>query len=176
MTPRPLALTLLVLSLAACGGSGADASDADAAADGGSADQPAGVRARVVLTGGPDAGTYEGTPAGATCIDYQSGGIDGLGAAYYAEPGSKGIVSIDFGTKSKVPTAGETRSFGFTVGIAKAPTDAITAMGTSYIVRPEDGRGTGTATVAGSAPRYTVRVAGTTADGVKVDATLECLQ
>jgi hypothetical protein len=134
------------------------------------------VKAHVVLTGGSHSGTYDATPAGSSCLNYQSTSLDGLGIAYFGEPGTKGIASIDFGTQAKVPTAGATDDFGFTVGIGTGDTSALAAMGTNFVVRPKDGRGKGTATVKGSGPRYTVVVSGTTDDGVKVDATLECLK
>lgn len=183
MTARLLALLLVCASLAACAGADEDdpsASGADAGAEsadaGEAAAEEAGVRVRVVLTGGPHAGTHEATPPGSTCIDYQSTGIDGLGVAHYAGPVESGIASIDFGTKTKVPTSGSIDRFGFTVGIGDGTSDPLKAMGVSYVVRPERGQGTGMATVTGSAPRYTVRVTGTTAQGVGVDATLECLR
>ena len=181
MSPRLFALLLALSTLGACGGDadaeaapGADASDSETPAD--AADAEAGVRMRIVLSGGPHAGTYEATPAGSSCLDYQSTGIDGLGIAHYAGSDVKGIASIDFGTKAKVPTGGSTGNFGFTVGIGEGTNDPLKVMGVPYIVRPERGQGKGTATVTGSAPRYTVRVTGTTDQGVGVEATLECLE
>lgn len=178
MNLRSLAPLLALAAAGACAGGaddGADAGDASATEAPAETGDP-GVRMHIVLTGGPHAGTYEASPAGSECLDYQSGGVDGLGIAYYAGSNVHGIASIDFGTKAKVPTAGSIDRFGFTVGIGDGTEDMANMMGVPYRVRPEQQQGTGTATVSGTAPRYTVRVSGTTAEGVGVEATLECLR
>ena len=82
-----------------------------------------------------------------------------------------GIGQIDFGVNKMSEGRAGTKNFGFTVTLADA-----SPAGGDYALHPDRGQGTGTATVAGSGPRYTVKVSGKTAEGYGVDATLDCLK
>lgn len=169
----PLLVTALLLLASACSSTheAADSTHAASSADEASPAGAGGVKVHLVLTGGADAGTYDATPPGAQCIDYASAGANGLGIAYFADPTSaRGITTLDFGVEKLAPARAGTSDFGFSVGIARmagAPHD--------YSIKPAMQQGTGTVTVSGTGPRYTVHVAGRDADGVGVEATLECM-
>ena len=148
--------------------SGADtAAPSDQSGSGQATSDAPGIRMRVVLAGGPDAGTHESTPAGSTCIPYQSATLNGLGMAYASEDtAAKGISYLDFGTSQRVPTAVPIDSFGFQINIGH----------NDYEIRPGRGSGTGKATVTGRSPRFVASLSGKTKEGVGVDARLECLK
>ena len=170
---RPLLVTALLLLASACS-STRDAADTTHAASNAGDASPAGaghLKVHLVLTGGADAGTYDATPPGAQCIDYASAGADGLGVGYFADPTSaRGITTLDFGVEKLAPARAGTSDFGFSVGVAKTA-----GASHDYTLKPPMQQGTGKATVSGTGPRYTVHVAGKDADGVGVDATLECM-
>lgn len=176
MTTRLLSALAVATLVAACAAhdTGEDSSRAEPASPSNAPSAAAGkLRAHIVLAGGPDAGTYDLTPPGAECIDYAAAGGDGLGVAYYGDPqASKGsVVEIDFGTTKLAPARAGTSDFGFTVGVS---TGEVVAH--RHVVKPATQQGTGTATVSGTAPRYTVTISGHDTDGVGVEATLECLR
>lgn len=170
---RALALALS-FALLACGKS--DATDDQSAASSetstaSSTDE--GLRVHIVLTGGPYAGTYDATPPGAACIDYASAGADGVGIAYFsdAEKVKSGIGQLDYGVNKLAEARAGTKNFGFSVAMADS-----TNKGGPYSLHPDRGEGSGTTTITGTGPRYTVKVAGKTSEGYGVDATLECLK
>ena len=170
---RALALALS-LAVLACGKS--DATDDKATASGDAAASrsgDAGLRVHIVLTGGPYAGSYDATPPGGACIDYASAGADGVGIAYFAdvEKVKSGIGQLDYGVNKIAEARAGTNNFGFSVGIVDSSN-----KGGPYSLHPDRGEGTGTTTLTGTGPRYTVKVTGKTTEGYGVDATLECLK
>jgi hypothetical protein len=155
---RSLVLPCLALALAACG----KASD-DAHLDTGAAG------AAAAATGGKQAGTYDYTEPDGICT---AGGPDLAGATLNfpygdasARPGA--IEHVSFGTDK----AG-TNSADFGIAFDVTGSDGIPH---SIRVDPRNGAGSGTATVTGKFPDYAAKVQGITADGVKVDAVLECI-
>lgn len=169
----PLALALS-FALLACGKSDANGDDSTPSSEPSTAaSTDAGLRVHVVLTGGPNAGTHDATPPGGACIDYASAGADGVGIAYFADPEKvkSGIGQIDYGTNKIAEARAGTNNFGFSIAFA----DSSNAGG-AYSLHPDRGQGTGTTTLTGTGPRYTVKVSGKTTEGWGVDATLECLK
>lgn len=170
---RSLLVTALLLLASACSSTHDSADGTQAASDAADASSTGAgeVKVHLVLTGGADAGTYDATPPGAKCIDYASAGADGLGVGYFADPTSAhGITALDFGVEKLAPARAGTSDFGFSVGVTKTA-----GASHDYTVKPPTQQGTGKLTVSGTAPRYVVHVAGKDADGVGVDATMECM-
>ena len=165
-------LTCLVLSLAGCG-SGAD----DAAVDTGAAPAPAesegnpterALHAHLVLTGGKYAGTYDHNEPEGLCAATKADGSGANLAFPYATSSTPGSLQ-NVALSADEPSATGSRNFEFTANVTGSD-------GLPHDVRisPAKGVGTGSAVVTGKFPIFTVKVQGTTADGVKVDATLEC--
>lgn len=174
---RPLAASVLLALLAlACGGRKSDTTSGDtAAASSASAESESDnpterpVHAHIVITGGRVAGTYDATDRGA-CTG-GTAGLSDMGVALAVEtdsvPAAPAIHDASYAAKLDAAHAG-TKDFGFTT-LIQGPND-----GASIVINPAKGEGSGTSTLTGDFPRYKVRVQGTTKDGVKVDATLDC--
>ena len=170
---RALALAL-TFALLACGKSDANHDESTPSSEASTASSAdAGLRVHVVLTGGQYAGSYDATPPGAACIDYASAGADGVGIAYFADPETvkSGIGQLDYGTNKIADARAGTNNFGFSIAFADSSN-----KGGPYSLHPDRGEGTGTTTLTGTGPRYTVKVSGKTAEGYGVEATLECLK
>ena len=170
---RALALALS-LALLACGKSDANDDQSTSSSEAATAtNKEAGLRVHVVLTGGAYSGSYDATPPGATCIDYAAAGADGVGIAYFSDPETvkSGIGQLDYGTNKIADARAGTKNFGFSIAFADSSN-----KGGPYSLHPDRGEGTGTTTLTGTGPRYTVKVTGKTTEGYGVDATLECLK
>ena len=177
-TTRSLAATALLALLAiACGG-GDKAATATSDADGGAStstesesDNPTErpVHAHIVISGGRLAGTYDATDGGAC-----TGGTAGLADVRVmlavdsdSIAASPTIQNATYAAKLDAAHTG-TKDFGFTA-LVQGQNDAL-----SIVINPAKGEGSGTSTLTGDFPRYKVKMQGTTKDGVKVDATLDC--
>jgi hypothetical protein len=175
---RSLATTALLALLAiACGG-GNKADTATSDADGGSSasteresDNPTErpVHAHIVISGGKLAGTYDTTGDGA-CTGGTAGLADmGVALAVSSDsiPTGPAIQNATYAAKLDAAHAG-TKDFAFTA-LVQGQNDAI-----SIVINPAKGEGSGTSSLTGDFPRYKVKMQGTTKDGAKVDATLDC--
>jgi hypothetical protein len=174
---RALSLACSLVLAVACKGSDSrkEPLDTTVAESGGDAAEHEMVRAHVVLTGGRNAGSYDIADAKySTCIPYEQSAKTGASIAYMgdAEETKSGIIQLQYATQKFDAAKSGTKEFDLIVGIA---TDGL-PMGTQYVVQQHLGKGSGTSTVSGSGPGYTVTVKGKTADGVGVEATIECVK
>ena len=170
MKPRHLAFVLICASVAACASDKAEdsaiagaseASKAEESSDGGG-----GMVGEVTIANGPDAGTYK-YQSKVGCIDYAAMGlgIGGMGDTVISKLLRLGF-STTTGTKS-----GTIDDFELNFAV-----DREKGMAEDYKIEPKKGRGTGTASISGSAPEYAVVVDGKTAEGVGVRSTIRCLK
>lgn len=183
MRSRSLSI-LVVLSTALACSSGGDASSSDTGQASGAVetDAPATAEhaaAKLVLQGGPAAGTFERAAEGGMCNDLSPIGQNSASAQL--EP-------LNFDGEDD-PTGRQI----FIAGLAVEDLSAARAGGTDNFhltgtvidtenqkaryeiqIQPKEGRGSGTAVIQGSGPLFTARVQGKTADGVGVDATFTC--
>ena len=127
------------------------------------------MHAHIVISGGKLAGTYDATDRGA-CTGGTAGLSDmGVALAVDADsvPMAPAIHDATYAANLDAAHAG-TKEFAFT-SLIQGQNDAI-----SIVINPAKGEGSGTSTLTGDFPRYKVKMQGTTKDGIKVDATLDC--
>lgn len=167
---------LALLAIACAGGDKSDAATGDTAGAApasaeSESDNPTErpVHAHIVISGGKLAGTYDATDRGA-CTGGTAGLAD-MGVALAVDsdsiPASPAIQNATYAAKLDAAHAG-TKEFGFTA-LIQGQNDAI-----SIVINPAKGEGSGTSSLSGDFPRYKVKMQGTTKDGAKVDATLDC--
>lgn len=178
ISTRPLASPALLALLAfACGkpdaatSDTADPSSVNTASAASESDNPTErpVHAHIVISGGKLAGTYDATDRGA-CTGGTAGLSDmGVMLAVDADsvPTAAAIHDATYAANLDAAHAG-TKDFAFT-SLVQGQDDAI-----SIVINPTKGEGSGTSTLTGDFPRYKVKMQGTTKDGIKVDATLDC--
>lgn len=139
--------------------------------------QPGGTVATVVLTGGPDAGTYTGN-AEPNC-SYGLIGPEGWGVQYSTVDvpdnglGSVQIVSAAPGRESDEGAFFDGVSFLMTVTIGPS----LGENSRDYEVRVSDddeASGTGSAQVQDNTSTAVIHATGTTEDGVTMDVTINC--
>ncbi|HET7636661.1 MAG TPA: hypothetical protein VFK93_03180 [Candidatus Limnocylindria bacterium] len=181
---RPIAVLATMLLLAACGQSATSSSQSPSAADatasasaaatdgsgdGGSAGNGGGdaaAKLHAVVSGGQFAGTYDGSVPDGGC----SRGATGKGS---------------FGLQYSTADQAELSSFQLVVPDAKAAssgTDDFSASftfgdllnGTTVDVNPKSDKGSGTVSVDDRGDSATIKLQGESADGAKIDATVEC--
>ena len=174
-SPRTLASSAL-LSLLALACNKPDATTADTAALSSASaasdnDNPTErpVHVHIVISGGKLAGTYDATDRGA-CTG-GTAGLSDMGVMLAMSPDSiptaPAIQNATYAANLDAAHAG-TKEFGFTM-LIQGQNDAL-----SVVINPAKGEGSGTSTLKGDFPRYKVKMQGTTKDGIKVDATLDC--
>ena len=175
---RVLTVPCLALVLAACGTAADDAKvDSGASAttsaagetDGAPTERP--LKAHVVLTGGTHAGTYDYTEPDAMCAGGDAG-IEEVSLNFaHSDPSDKPgtIQNVSFGADQISAARTGSDKFGLAMDVTNGA-----GVSRSIQLAPNRNAGAGTTTIAGQFPVFTAKVQGTTADGVKVDATLEC--
>lgn len=179
-------LALAALVAAGCGGSddgggddtgsatttgGGDTTTGDDGGGGGGGDGDGTERIVMTITGGADAGDYEIVAPDAGC----SFGLASEGAwgNQYSQTGlgDGGFSSLQLVVNDAEAAASGTENFFMTVEIGEL------FAGTSYTVDPGEGDGTGTVTVDDrGGDDATVTIDAETADGVHIEATIECFQ
>lgn len=168
---------LLALLAIACGGgdksdaAASDTANASSASGESGSDNPTErpVHAHIVITGGRVAGTYDVTDQGA-CTGGTAGLSDmGVMLAIDSDsvPAAPAIHDATYAANLAAAHAG-TKDFAFTT-LIQGQND-----GASIVINPAKGEGSGTSTLTGDFPRYKVKMQGTTKDGMKVEATLDC--
>jgi hypothetical protein len=185
-SPRlPLVFSaILMLLLAACGGgtanssaassasasgqASANASATDAAPEGGNAGAAGDATASVnmTVTGGQFAGSYSGSVADGGCSRNLTG--DNTFGVQYSTDQEVKVSSVQVLVYDAKAAASGSDAFksSFTFG------DLFS--GTGVDIDPSTNAGTGTVTVDDRGDTATVKVSGETADGDKIDATIEC--
>jgi TM2 domain-containing membrane protein YozV len=121
----------------------------------------------VVLVGGPDGGIYDAASAHPVCT-HQAGAAPSWAGLFTAKADSAGMTAIQF----RIPIdQGETNDFQLSVNLGNVPT------GRSYVVdgRPPRGESRrGTASVQRRGDGVVLRMTASTAQGVRVEATVQC--
>lgn len=129
---------------------------------------------KLTLTGGQDAGSYEVTTKDGAC-SYGLAEAASWGNQYSiatADPAAFSSLQL---IAANVDPAGGTSQFMTTVSFG----ELFSASGRNYEINAlsadEAGAGSGTVTVDDRGETATIRIQGETADGVGIDATIECL-
>lgn len=170
-------LAILAIVLAACGGPTPAATQRPA----GATQPPAGPTdaaptsppviggagtaiAHVVVASGPLAGTYDGTGVKFDCNIAPSGS----GATYGDDTATEGLTSLIF---SSIGGGASSSTFYFQVIFGVFPDSQVEEIST---LDPASARGSGTATLTDSGATIKWAINGTSADGIGVQATVEC--
>ena len=165
-------LLATIALLAACGG-GDGAKSAPAGATGGAATTAAagsGSTLRVTLTGGPLPGTHEKVHDSPTCtVGYAKKGAWGNAASDIDD--KEGLVGIDMIVDDPAAAKTGTDKFMATVYV----NDRLDEKN-QITIDPRNNKGTGTVTIDDKGSTATVTIKGTSAQGVGVDATIDCKQ
>lgn len=173
-THRLAFLSLLVVALVACGNADTDPSQDTAPAAG---EPPAATPAvgagstttmRVVVTGGSKAGTWTKLQTSPNCtMGYADEGAFGV-AANELDAGGDGLLGVDIIVPDAANAASGTPDFRFIAYIGGSDT------ANQLEIHPKKNKGSGTASVERRGRAATVTVRGRTADGVEIDASVEC--
>jgi len=120
----------------------------------------------VVITGGPNAGAYDGTTDHGGC----SAGLTGPGAFgnQFSLPKEKDPKKFN-SLQLIVPHPGDTHEFFLSVGFGP-----LLHRSAEYVVDPKKGKGSGTVTVADHGGTAKVSFDVKTANGVKLAGTIDC--
>jgi hypothetical protein len=122
----------------------------------------------LTLVGGPDGGIYDATSADPVCTHRSSGGQPSWAGLFANPADSSGITAIQF----RVPVEdGETNDFQLSVNLGNLP------EGRSYAVdgrRPWGENGKGRASVQRRGDGAVIRLDAATAEGVRVEAIVQC--
>ena len=179
---RTFIVTLLCIcfNASACGSGSDDQAASEVSPPGGQTSTPGGagggevvpnsaddvLAVEITLTGGKNPGTYKVRGGGLNACGITPG--VGLGTTW-GNIGYSGRTQVaNVSALVKVPS-GTTKDFSFHLQFNDEDSN-------QYNVEPELDVGTGTATVTGAAPKYTVVIDGKTADNVGVKATFSCLK
>jgi hypothetical protein len=124
----------------------------------------------LTLVGGPDGGIYDIATSERSC-SHAGGGARASWAGLYANPADpSGVTAVQF----RVPVEeGQTSDFSLSVNVGNLPD------GRNYLVdgrRPWGENGRGIATVQRRGAGSVVRLTGTTAEGVRIEAVVQCRQ
>jgi hypothetical protein len=132
----------------------------------------AGVKETVhlVIAGGPNAGTYDGTTDRGGC----SAGLTGPGSwgnqfSLPKEKDPKKLNSVQLTVPNAKAAAAGTHDFFLSVGFGP-----LLQRSAEYVVDTKKNKGSGTVTVADHGATATVKFDAKTADGVKLTGTIDC--
>ena len=176
-----VALAGVAMLAGACGKGEGGGSDTGAAAQGGEATSAAGVAAavagtgggsklQVTLTGGPKAGSYDKTQDMTTCtVGYAGEGKWGNAASDTDD--KDGLIGMDLIVDKPAEAKSGTQDFMMTVYM-----DDRLDPKNQFTIDPKNGKGSGTVTIDDRGATATVTVKGRTAEGVGVDAKVDCNQ
>jgi hypothetical protein len=122
----------------------------------------------VTLVGGPDGGIYDATSAEPVCTHRSTGGEPSWAGLFANPRDSAGITAVQF----RVPIeAGETNDFQLSLNLGNLP------HGRSYVVdgrRPWGEKGRGRASIQRRGDGAVIRFDAATAEGVRVEAIVQC--
>lgn len=168
------ALLVVLLALAACGGTsstpagdGATAAtpDADGGGDAGDGGDPA-ASVEVTVTGGEFAGTYSGSVPDGGCSRGATG--ENTFGLQYSTSEAVELSSVQLIVNDAEGASGGTDDFMTTL------TFGDLLEGTTLDVQPPEGNGSGMVTVDDRGDTATITIDAETSDGVSIDATVEC--